>query len=219
MHIIINYINKMSILNDPQGEKKDIQMMCKKLHDMLKKVEEIEIKIQENIDKFNKNLESLKKAINNYIIFLNQGNHEINNIKSKIDFTEDIRKNIELFFDSVTNISYSKNLNIIDSRKTIYKLFDEFIKYDFYPNCNDVIIHFNQNPSNDISQFSDIQNISQNRMNLFNDINEIQEEQKTLTENDINGYTNYKCSLSNNKASYIYLNKKYCVNCIEKKKA
>jgi len=205
----------MSILNEQQGEKNDIQIMCEKLDDIRGKVKEIKTKIKENIDKFNKNLESLENAIKNYIVFLNQGNDEINNIKSKIYFTEDIRKNIELFFDSVTNISYSKNLNIIDSRKQIYKLLDEFIKYDFYPNYNDVIIHFNQNASNNISQFSDIQNISQNRMNLFNDINELQgEEQKTFTENDINGYINYKCFLCNNKASYVYLNKKYCVNCI-----
>ena len=209
----------MSILNKPQGENNEIQTMCKKLKDMRGNVEEIKTKIKENIDKFNKNVESLKMAINNYILFLKaiiKGNQDINNIKKQNDLTEDIRKNIKLFFDSVINISYSKNLNIIESRTKIYNLFDEFIKYDFFPNENGVFIHFKSNESNELSLYSDNQNISQNRMNLFNDINEVgeKEEENTLRENSINKSSNGICSLCNNKASCFYLNKKYCEKCI-----
>jgi len=209
----------MSILNEPQRENYAIQTMCKKLEDMLGEVDKIKIKIKENIDKFNKNLEYLENDIKSYILFLKGNyNQEINNIKNQNDLTEDIRKSIKLFFDSVTDISYSKNLNIIESRKKIYNLFDEFIKYDFCPNEDGVFINFKSNENNDNSQFSDIQNISQNRMNLINDINEVgereREEENTFRENSINKYSNGICSICNNKASCFYLNKKYCDKCI-----
>ena len=214
--IIIYYINKMSISNEFQEENYNIKKKSKKLKDMLGKIKEIKEKMQENIDKLNKNLESLEMAINNYILWLVSiapDNLDSNNNMNQNEFNEEIKKKSKLFFDSVINIYYSKNLNIIDSRKKFYDLFDEFIKDNFSPNENGFLIHFNPNKNNNFSQNFDNQDFSQNRSDFYNALNE----QNTLKDNSISidGSIADKCCQCNlNKASCSYLNVKYCEECI-----
>ena len=209
----------MSNLNAPRRMNYYFNNKSDLLLNMLGKVKEIKKKIEENINKLNKNLESFEKAINNYnswIVETLKNNQYNNNIMNQKELNEDIRKNIKLFFDSVINISYSKDLNIIDSRKKIYDLFDEFIKFDFSPNENDVMINDNSNSINDDSQYSVNQNFTQNRNDLFKAINELEvDHQNDLTYNNSDeSITDKCCQCNSNKASCIYLNSEYCDTCI-----
>ena len=209
----------MSNLNVPQGMNYYFKNKSDLLLNMLGKVKKIKENIEENINKLNKNLESFEMAINNYNSWIEEtlkNNQYNNNIMNQKELNEDIRKNIKLFFDSVINISYSKDLNIIDSRKKIYDLFDEFINFNFSPNENDVMINVNSNSINDNSQYSVNQNFSQNRIDLFNGVNELEvDHQNDLTYNNFDeSITDKCCQCNSNIASFSYLHEIYCEACI-----
>ena len=202
----------MSKLNGPREENYYIQNKCKLLEDMLGKAKEIKEKIQKNIDK---NLNSLEKVINDYIFWLkaiNPGNKDSYNNMEQDYFDEDIRKNIKLFFDSVINIYFSENLNIIDYRKKFYDLFDEFINFDFSPYESSFITNSNLISSKDISfQYYDNQNSFLKEEITFNYLNDVERVEQNSSRHD----TNDKCIECNfKKPSYSYLNKKYCKDCI-----